>query len=200
MLLQASILRPWTMDFFCAAGLATGMRVLDVGCGLGDVSFLVAELVGPDGSVIGIDRELAAVERARYRAEQNGMNRRVRFAHAAIEDFASDATFDAVVGRYVLVHLTDPAAALRHLAELVRPGGLFVFHELAIDPSSWGSFPEAPLWNWAYGLFAAAVSTAGVFPVFDKRLVRTFLDAGLPRPTMTATVPVGGGSGSYLFP
>ena len=131
-------------------------------------------------------------QRVCYRAEQIGMNGRVRFEHAAIEDFASYEMFDAVLGRYVLVHLADPASALRRVADVVRPGGLLVFHELAIDPSSWGSFPEATLWNWAYGLFAAAVSSAGVFPDFGKRLVRTFLDAGLPRPTMTAAAPVGG--------
>jgi ubiquinone/menaquinone biosynthesis C-methylase UbiE len=199
LILQASILRPWTSDFFRDAGLSTGMRVLDVGCGLGDVSFLAAELVGPAGSVIGIDREQVAVERAGHRAKQVGLTGRVRFVHAAMDDFASQEVFDAVVGRYILVHLADPAATLRHLANLVRPGGLLVFHELAIDPFSWGSFPEAPLWNWAYGLFAAAVSTAGILPDFGKRLVRTFLDAGLPRPTDKATVPVGGGSGSYLY-
>ncbi len=200
LLLQASILRPWTRDFFSAAGLASGMRVLDVGCGLGDVSFLAAELVGPTGSVIGIDRERLAVERAGHRAAIEGLDGRVRFVHAGIEDFATDQSFDAVVGRYILIQLAEPAAALRHFAKLLRPGGLLVFHEFAIDPASWGSFPEAPLWNRACGLLAAAVGTTGAFPDFGKRLVRTFLDAGLPRPTVVATQPVGGGLGSYLYP
>jgi len=52
---QAAVLRPSSERFFRASGLRPGMRVLDVGCGEGDVSFLVAELVGPRGSVLGVD-------------------------------------------------------------------------------------------------------------------------------------------------
>src|SRR5262249_45415890 len=88
LLLQASILRPWTGDFFRTAGLVSGMRVLDVGCGLGDVSFLAAELVGQTGTVIGIDREPLSIERAAHRAERAGMAGRVRFVCAGIEEFA----------------------------------------------------------------------------------------------------------------
>jgi ubiquinone/menaquinone biosynthesis C-methylase UbiE len=199
-LLQASILRPWTSDFFRTAGLFSGMRVLDVGCGLGEASFLAAELVGPTGTVTGIDREPRSIERAAHRAERAGLAGRVRFVCAGIEDFADGELFDAVVGRYILVYLTDPVAALRRLAGLVRPGGLLVFHEYACDSASFGSYPEAPLWNWAFSLFVGAATAAGVSPTFGKRLVPTFLNAGLPRPTLMATVPAGGGAGSYLYP
>jgi ubiquinone/menaquinone biosynthesis C-methylase UbiE len=103
-----------------------------------------------------------------------------------------------VVGRYILAHLADPAGALRRLARLVRPGGVLVFHEVEFDTpiTLW---PEAPLWAWAYGLLAKGVCSAGVPPDFGKRLGRTFLDAGLPWPTLSGIVPVGGGAGSYLY-
>src|SRR5262245_55311254 len=58
---QAEVLRPLTERMLRAAGIGAGMRVLDVGCGLGDVSFLVSELVGPGGSVVGIDLDGAAL-------------------------------------------------------------------------------------------------------------------------------------------
>jgi len=52
---QAELFRPLTQRMLLAAGVTRGVRVLDVGCGVGDVSFLVASLVGPEGSVVGVD-------------------------------------------------------------------------------------------------------------------------------------------------
>jgi ubiquinone/menaquinone biosynthesis C-methylase UbiE len=54
---QARILAPFTDSFLRAAGIASGMRVLDIGCGMGDVTMLAAQLVGPTGSVVSVDQE-----------------------------------------------------------------------------------------------------------------------------------------------
>ena len=65
---QAVVLRPLTERMLRAAGLSSRMPVLDIGCGIGDVSFLVSEVVGPGGSVVGVDLDaeaLAAAERRR---------------------------------------------------------------------------------------------------------------------------------------
>ena len=53
---------------FAEAGIRPGMRVLDLGCGAGDVTFVAADLVGPDGSVVGVDRSPQALARAQLRA------------------------------------------------------------------------------------------------------------------------------------
>src|SRR5215472_8935858 len=65
---QARAFEPFTRQLFQEAGITTGMRVLDVGCGSGDVAFLATDLVGPSGEVIGADRADAAVNRATARA------------------------------------------------------------------------------------------------------------------------------------
>lgn len=65
---QASVFASFTSQLFVQAGIKPGMRILDVGSGSGDVSFLAAELVGEGGHVLGVDRSAAAVERARGRA------------------------------------------------------------------------------------------------------------------------------------
>ncbi|MCJ7797007.1 MAG: class I SAM-dependent methyltransferase, partial [Thermoleophilia bacterium] len=78
------------------SGLSTGMHVLDVGCGVGDVSFMVAKLVGESGHVLGLDRDEAALNTARARAGMNGLSNTV----FALGDFCRPSPelglFDAI--------------------------------------------------------------------------------------------------------
>ena len=71
---QAELFRPLTQRMLLAAGVMRGMRVLDVGCGVGDVSFLVASLVGPDGSVAGVDLDAEALKLAEQRRATQGIS------------------------------------------------------------------------------------------------------------------------------
>lgn len=77
------------------------MRVLDTGCGAGDVTFVAADLVRPDGSVVGVDRSAEALARARLRAEQRGLTQ-VQFVEGDIHDPAPGGPFDAIVERPAL--------------------------------------------------------------------------------------------------
>ena len=58
----------FTTRFFTEAGISRGMRVLDVGCGSGDLSFFIASLVGQEGAVVGVDRDLSALSMPRQSA------------------------------------------------------------------------------------------------------------------------------------
>jgi len=198
LVLQASILRGWTEMFFLAAGITRGMRVLDVGCGMGDVAVLAAEMVGPSGSVIAIDREAGTIEKARTRVTQSPSRASIRFEHADIGAYTDTAKFDAVVGRYILLYQPDPVAALRKLAMLVRPGGLMVFHEIDFGDTA-RSWPEAPLWKKSWHLMAEAFRRSGTPPDFGLRLTRAFRDAGLPWPKFQAEIPMVSGPGSYIY-
>jgi len=69
---QARLVDPVTRGFFHDAGVARGMRVLDVGSGAGDVAMFVADMVGPTGEVVGSDRSAEALAAARARVRERG--------------------------------------------------------------------------------------------------------------------------------
>lgn len=104
---QGHALGPFTRQLFEEAGISRGMRVLDVGCGSGDVAFLAADLVGPSGQVVGVDRERRAVDWASARAHSQSM-RNVNFVEGDPAEMEFDRQFDAIVGRLVLMYYPDP--------------------------------------------------------------------------------------------
>jgi cyclopropane fatty-acyl-phospholipid synthase-like methyltransferase len=118
-----------THRFMADAGIREGMRVLDIGCGHGDVALLAARLVGTRGEVLGIDQNEAAISAARTRARELG-HANVRFAHADLGAPMSElGRFDAVAGRRVLMYQPDAVECLTRLAEVLVPGGLIVLQE-----------------------------------------------------------------------
>lgn len=127
--LQGALIHDLTEHVLRSAGIGPGMRVLDIGCGVGDVSLLAGKLVGPTGRVLGVDRSAEAVDIAERRATESGQCYWTRFTVGELDKFSPDETFDAVIGRLVLMYLPDPAATLRRLAGFVRPGGLIAFQE-----------------------------------------------------------------------
>lgn len=198
LMLQAAILRPITERLLRGAGLGPGMRVLDIGCGAGDVSMLAAVLVGASGSIVGIDRDRGVLEVARDRSRAAGLAH-VAFRESTAESFSDPEPFDMVVGRYVLIHQADPTALIRSAAGLARPGGVLAFHELGLNGPGLQSLPRVPLWDqvgeWIMTAFRAAA------PHLDAgdRLIEHFDRAGLPQPALYGEVIVGGGEDSPLY-
>src|SRR3954465_7343207 len=91
---QAGLFGHFTKRLLLEAGLTAGMRVLDVGCGVGDVSLLCAELVGPQGAVVGMDRDAVVLAKARERAQAAGLGH-VSFAEGDFRSSPIDGVFDA---------------------------------------------------------------------------------------------------------
>lgn len=199
LMLQGRVLRPYTDRFFRAAGIAPGMRVLDLGSGMGDVALLTGDIVGPGGCVVGVDRDPAVIERARQRAIEQGCSSWVTFQHSTLDAFSSGEQFDALVGRLILLYQPDAAATLRRMAGFVKPGGIVAFHEMDFNVAV-PSYPPCPLWNHCSELVAAVFRLSGLPPDCGRRLARIYLDAGLSYPSISGEIPTGGGRHSYLFP
>lgn len=194
---QATMLRPITERLLRSAGIDAGMRVLDLGCGAGDVSMLAAEMIGPSGSVIGIDRNRDVLDVAKERARGAGWHQ-IRYECTSIEEFFVGGRFDFVIGRYILLHQSEPVAFLRNAARLVRPGGVLAFHE--VRPSSdTKSSPHVPLWDLSTSLVRLALQSS--VPNFHgaDRLVEDFSKADLPYPNLFCEELVGGGPDSPLY-
>jgi ubiquinone/menaquinone biosynthesis C-methylase UbiE len=187
LLLQGRLYNDHTEHALRLAGLRPGMRVLDVGCGPGDVSFVAARLVGPSGTVLGVDAAGDVVEFARTRAAERGLST-VKFEQTTIADIAVDEV-DAVIGRLILMHLPDPVSTLRQLAGLVRPGGLIAFCEF--DIGAVRSIPDSPLSQVLVNAIVRAFQGVGLDPAFGATLHTLFRQAGLGAPQLTLAAPVG---------
>ncbi|MGB6209593.1 class I SAM-dependent methyltransferase [Mycobacterium sp.] len=196
LLLQARLYDPYTEQALRLAGLRSGMRVLDVGCGPGDVSFVAARLVGPEGTVLGIDAAADIIKLARTRAAEQGLES-VRFEQTTVGDLALDQPVDAVIGRLILMHLPDPVGTLRQLAGLVRPGGFIAFSEF--DMSGARSVPDLPLWRTARDTIIETFTAMGLDPTFAATLPTLFQRAGLGAPRMALGAPVGGADHAELM-
>jgi SAM-dependent methyltransferase len=173
---QGSLLAPATRTLLSAAGIGPGMRVLDLGSGAGDVSFLVAEIVGADGEVVGVERSPEAVATAVRRARYLGLEN-TSFLVGDIRETVADGVFDAITGRLVLMYLPDPAAALRTQATLLRPGG--VVAPIEFDLGAARSLPAAPLMEQALAWLREAFQRAGIQPSLGARLWAVLGQAGL---------------------
>lgn len=112
------------------AGVGEGMRVLDIGCGPGVVTRLLARLVGEQGSVVGLDREARLLARAADKAASEGLHNVTFLEHDLADPLPASAPFDAIVARRVLMYLPDPVAAVSAAVQSLRPGGIVVFQEI----------------------------------------------------------------------
>lgn len=192
---QAALVDPMTRSFLVEGGIRAGQRVLDIGTGGGHVAFLAAELVGPTGSVVGVDQSQGAVDAANAEAAHRGLPH-VSFRQGDPTELRVDEPFDAMIGRYVLQFQAEPGAFLGALVPLVQPGGAVVFHEL-----DWGglrSFPPAALHDQACSWAEETIRRSGAKTDMGRRLRAAFVEAGLPEPTLRLEAVIGGGDKSVM--
>jgi ubiquinone/menaquinone biosynthesis C-methylase UbiE len=184
---QGAQVETLTETLFRRAGIGTGMRVLDIGSGVGDVALLAAKIVGSEGAVVGVEMAVSSVEAATRRAVDLGLTN-VRFEQGDLADFTPAETFDAIVGRFVLSYLPDRVALLQRLLRQLRPGGIVAFQELDMTQISQGQ-PSA-LFEQARHWLLEGFAAGGTELAMGAKLHETYLKAGLPTPDIIEITPV----------
>jgi len=174
---QAQQLAGESRWLFEQIGVAAGARVLEIGCGPRGCLDLLAERVGPSGSVIGVERSQEECELAREMARERGL--------ANVEVLCRDArscelprgSFDFVTARLVLVNVPNPEQIVAEAVGLVRPGGWVAFHEA--DWIAHVCDPPSGAWTTLVALFVRYSEKNGIDPFIGRRLPRLLRDAGL---------------------
>jgi SAM-dependent methyltransferase len=193
LMLQAQLYDRITRRFLEDAGLASGMTVLDVGSGAGDVTFAAADLVGSRGRVVGVDVNPVVLEVARTRAHNAGRHN-VTFVAGDCRTALVGDGFDAAIGRLVLMYTRDVTETVRAMADRVKPGGIVAFAEGDFTPVL-GYVDAGPPslsrshWHWGADAFACG----GIHVSMASPVNQAFVAAGLGEPEMVVHTPVGGG-------
>jgi len=141
---QGAFFAPLSGGFLDLAGIGGSMRVLDIGCGTGEVTRLVADRLDENGMVVGIDQDTGRLQQAREITRTTPAKCRVTFEHCDLTKVASLGEFDAVVGRMLLLYIDDPVATLSSLQLVLKPNGILAIQEP--DHSNYlVTMPESPL-------------------------------------------------------
>jgi len=177
---------PGTRRVLLEAGLHPGMLAADLGCGVGMVTALLAELVGPEGHVFGIDFSSAQLAQARLRLTAGCTN--TSFVEASATDTGLPReSFDLVYCRFLLIHLSEPERALREMWSLLKPNGLLVCEDG--DLTSSRSEPASAFGAFA-DLFGRLGPARGLDYALGRRLFEMVQAAGFPEPEITFNQPV----------
>ena len=168
--------RDWVPSFL--PHLRPGMRLLDCGCGVGSITLDLAEIVAP-GPVVGVDVDPAQLEVARESARRRGLDN-VSLQTASVYDLPfPDASFDAALAHTLLMHLSDPPAALREMRRVLKPGGV-----VGVADDDYGTIvqsPTSPLLDQIRDVWTRFVVHSGGSPFYSRHLRRYLLEAGFAR-------------------
>lgn len=171
------------------AGLAPGMAVADLGCGVGATTHMLAEMVGPSGHVTGVDVSAAQLEQGRNLCRASKISNAIFVEASATATGLPRDSFDLVYCRFLLLHLVDPAACLREMRAILKPGGVLVVEDG--DLTSAGSAPASSLHAFA-DLFGRLGPTRGLNYALSNDLFDMVKAAGFPDPEIEIHQPAFG--------
>jgi 2-polyprenyl-3-methyl-5-hydroxy-6-metoxy-1,4-benzoquinol methylase len=173
--LLARTMAPTTRAHLINAGVREGMTCIDVGCGGGHVTQILAEMSGPSGRVVGIDFDPVKLAAAAAEAESAGFHT-IEFRQTDVLQWRESSTYDVVYGRFILSHLPDSRRILDGMRQALKPGGIVVLED--IDFSGGFSHPENDGYRRYCDLYRAVVQRRGGDADLGKRLFELSCAAG----------------------
>jgi SAM-dependent methyltransferase len=176
--LQHRVWRPRVLDAFRRAGIVPGASVVDVGAGPGFVSTDLAEIVGPGGKVLALERSRRFLDVLEDRARRLGLRNIEARERDVAESGFGDGTADAGWCRWLLSFVSDPRRTVGHIAAALKPGGRAIFHEYA-DYGAWRTLPPDPDVERFRDLVVRSWRDSGGEPDVGLRLPAWLAEAGL---------------------
>jgi ubiquinone/menaquinone biosynthesis C-methylase UbiE len=170
--------------------ITPGSRAVDIGCGPIGIMNLLSDRVGPDGAVVGVEREPRFVEMARTELSKRGL-RNVNVINAdALKTGLERGSYDIVHERLVLINVPPASqeALIGEMLSLLKPGGVIALQEF--DSASYVCYPEHPSWTALLSLWNRTFHAAGGNEFVGRSLAQLLLQAGAANIEMEAHVEI----------
>lgn len=176
--LQHRVWRPYALECWRKAGVTFGWKVVDLGAGPGYATFDLAEIVGPAGEILAVERSRHFLDYAQANCNLRRMAH-VRFQEAdVVEDDIQALNFDAVWCRWVASFVKDPRTLVRKVSGALRSGGVAMFHEY-FHYASWRVAPARTILDEFTQVVVQSWRDAGGEPDIAPMLAPMLYDAGL---------------------
>jgi ubiquinone/menaquinone biosynthesis C-methylase UbiE len=174
---QAEEFSSSTEESLVKLSIKPDMKVVDIGCGAGSVSFMISPKVGELGWVVGVDSNQHAIDYCVEIARSNGiLNTKFIISDATNLNLESH-TFDIAYSRFLFQHLKEASEALREMVRITKPGGIVMVEDC--DLFTWLVYPKnesvSKLWHW----YESIQIERGTDPEIGRKLYAMFLDEGL---------------------
>jgi len=192
----SEILKDHTRALLETDGSISGNRMLDLGCGGGNVALMAARMVGPEGAVTAIDFDTEIIALARQDASEAGIHN-VSFEARSAYDIGFDQEFDIAYSRFLLSHLNDPLRVLKNMIRSTRPGGKIIVEDVQF--SGHFCYPPCPAFDAYLHYYSTAAINNGQNPEMGITLTDLFDKAGIDRLKLDMIQPVfTGGEGKRM--
>ena len=183
--LLSRILSPTTEALLLRAGLAPGWRCLDIGCGTGQVTILMAHRTSPDGLAVGLDPDEHFLDLVRQESARLGIS--AIFRAGTVDNLHAETGYDLVYARFVLSHLPEPAEVIGQMVRVVHPGGMIVIED--VDFAGHFCYPPNAAFARYVALYQTAVRLRGADPDLGPRLPGILDDAGVESVHLDVILP-----------
>jgi ubiquinone/menaquinone biosynthesis C-methylase UbiE len=177
--IQSIVFHDETLKTLKAAGIKPGMKCIDLGCGIGDVTRLMGSLVGRDGTVVGLDMNSEAISISNKKTNGKTDNNNIKFVIDNVYDTHLDSlSFDFVFSRFLFQHLTEPKKAVGEMNRLATDSGGIVC-TMEADHETWISYPYDPHLENLRKSLVSLLCLSNSDPFIGRKLYKIFADCAL---------------------
>lgn len=176
--IQSAFFEPLTRRTLLKAGIREEMKCLDVGCGSGSVTRMMAQMIGEKGRVTGVDIDEKYLQYCRN--SKPPANAEFLSDNISNSELAKKGeNFDIIYSRFMFVHVKDVRKAVQSMKQLARKGGAVIIEELDHAPDSWLCYPENKSVSDLREIYVNLVRKAGGDPFAGRKIYRLLVEESL---------------------